>query len=41
VLTALKRAGVVTDPTKLQIVRNGGPSDVQALVNELGKRPAS
>jgi len=40
VLTALKRAGVVTDPTKLQIVRNGGPSDVQALVNELGKRPA-
>ena len=40
VLNALKRAGVVTDPTKLQIVRNGGPADVQALVNELGKRPA-
>ncbi len=39
VLNALKRAGVVTDPTKLQIVRNGGPADVQALVNELGKRP--
>ncbi|MDB5579548.1 MAG: hypothetical protein JWR80_4724 [Bradyrhizobium sp.] len=40
VLTALKRAGVVTDPTKLQIVRNGGPEDVQGLVNELGKLPA-
>jgi hypothetical protein len=40
VLTALKRAGVVTDPTKLQIVRNGGPEDVQKLVNELGKLPA-
>ena len=39
VLTALKRAGVVTDPTKLQIVRNGGPEDVQALVKELGKLP--
>jgi hypothetical protein len=40
VLNALKSAGVVTDPTKLQIVRNGGPEDVQALVRELGKRPA-
>ncbi|MEO8320261.1 MAG: deoxyribonuclease II family protein [Bradyrhizobium sp.] len=40
VLAALKRAGVVTDPTKLQIVKNGGPDDVQALVQELGKRPA-
>jgi hypothetical protein len=39
VLTALKVAGVVTDPTKLQIVRNGGPEDVQALVRELGQRP--
>jgi hypothetical protein len=39
VLTALKGAGVVTDPTKLQIVRNGGPADVQALVKQLGKRP--
>ena len=39
VLTALQRAGVVTDPTKLQIVRNGGPEDVQELVNELGKLP--
>jgi Deoxyribonuclease II len=39
VLDGLKHAGVVTDPTKLQIVRNGGPTDVQDLVNELGKRP--
>jgi hypothetical protein len=40
VLTALKGAGVVTDPTKLQIVKNGGPAEVQALVKQLGKRPA-
>jgi len=40
VLAALKTAGVVTDPTKLQIVKNGGPEDVQALVRELGQRPA-
>jgi hypothetical protein len=40
VLTALKSAGVVTDPTKLQIVSNGGPADVQALVKQLGQRPA-
>ncbi len=39
VLKALKSAAVVTDPTKLQIVRNGGPADVQALVNGLGQRP--
>lgn len=39
VLKALKHAGVVTDPTKLQIVRNGGPADVQELVLELGKLP--
>jgi hypothetical protein len=39
VLAALKVAGVVTDPTKLQIVNNGGPDDVQALVRELGQRP--
>jgi hypothetical protein len=37
VLTALGNASVVTDPTKLQIVNNGGPSDIQALVNGLGK----
>jgi Deoxyribonuclease II len=39
VLNALTKAGVVTDPTKLQIVRNGGPEDVRALVEQLGKRP--
>jgi hypothetical protein len=39
VLNALKSAGVVTDPTKLQIVKNGGPEEVQTLVNQLGKRP--
>jgi len=39
VLKALKNASVVTDPTKLQIVRNGGPADVKALVNDLGERP--
>jgi hypothetical protein len=39
VLNALTLAKVVTDPTKLQIVRNGGPPDVQALVRQLGKPP--
>jgi hypothetical protein len=39
VLNALTLARVVTDPTKLQIVRNGGPNDVQALVRGLGKPP--
>ena len=39
VLAALKAAGVVTDPTKLQIVNNGGPAEVQSLVRELGQRP--
>ena len=38
VLKALTNASVVTDPTKLQIVNNGGPEDIQALVNGLGKR---
>jgi len=39
VLKALKAAGVATDPTKKQIVRNGGPDDVQELVGELGELP--
>jgi len=38
VLTALQNASVVTDPTNPQIVRNGGPSDVQSLVKALGKK---
>jgi hypothetical protein len=37
VLKALTNASVVTDPAKLQIVNNGGPPDIQALVNGLGK----
>jgi hypothetical protein len=39
VLKALKNASVVTDPTKLQIVHNGGPADVRKLVDDLGERP--
>ena len=38
VLEALHHASVVTDPTNPQIVHNGGPSDVQAQVNQLGKK---
>ena len=36
VLEALANASVVTDPTKPQIVNNGGPADIQALVRGLG-----
>jgi hypothetical protein len=36
VLKALNNASVVTDPTKRQIVKNGGPADIQALVKSLG-----
>jgi Deoxyribonuclease II len=39
VLDALKKAGVVTDPTNRQIVKNGGPKEIQTKVDELGKRP--
>jgi len=38
VLQSLQNASVVTDTTNRQIVRNGGPSDVQALVKKLGKK---
>lgn len=41
VLHALQNASVVTDPANLQIVSNGGPSDVQELVSSLGKKSAS
>src|ERR1700730_834736 len=41
VLRALENASVVTDPTNPQIVRNGGPPDVQELVMRLGKQSAS
>jgi hypothetical protein len=37
VLKGLGNASVVTDPTNLQIVNNGGPAEIQALVKGLGK----
>jgi len=37
VLQGLINASVVSDPTKLQLVNNGGPADIQALVQGLGK----
>lgn len=39
VLAALVNASVATDPTNPQIVRNGGPAEVQARVEALGRRP--
>jgi hypothetical protein len=36
VLSALQNSSVVTDPKNAQIVRNGGPPDVQKLVKSLG-----
>jgi hypothetical protein len=36
VLNALQNASVVTDPKNVQIVKNGGPADVQTLVKGLG-----
>ena len=41
VLKALANASVVTDPANTQIVRNGGPADVQALVKTLGQKSTS
>lgn len=41
VLQALQNASVVTDPENVQIVSNGGPSDVQDLVNSLGTKSKS
>jgi hypothetical protein len=40
-LRALHNASVVTDPGNPQIVRNGGPGEVQALVQTLGQRSDS
>jgi hypothetical protein len=37
VLNGLANASVVTDPTKPELVNNGGPADIQALVGGLGK----
>lgn len=41
VLKALENASVVTDPANPQIVNNGGPEDVQALVKEMGVKSKS
>jgi hypothetical protein len=41
VLAALANASVVTDPANPQIVHNGGPQEVQNLVNTLGKQSSS
>lgn len=39
VLRALRTAGAATDPTKLQVVSNGGPKEIRDLVLQLGQRP--
>jgi hypothetical protein len=36
-LVALANASVVTDPKNAQIVRSGGPQEVQDLVSKLGR----
>ena len=41
VLTALGNASIVTNPTSAQIVRNGGPAEIQAQVKGLGSVSAS
>jgi len=41
VLGGLQNASVVTDPKNAQIVKNGGPADVQKLVKALGVRSKS
>lgn len=38
VLAGMHNASVVTDPTNPQIVNNGGPPEVRALVKTLGRR---
>ena len=38
VLKALKNASIVTDPGNQQIVNNGGPADIQKLVEDLGTK---
>ncbi len=40
-LIALQNASVVTDPTNPELVNNGGPTDIQALVSGLGVRSTS
>lgn len=38
VLKAMQNASIGTDPKQLQLVNNGGPDDVKALVAQLGKK---
>jgi deoxyribonuclease II len=38
VLNAMANASVVTDTGNSQVVRNGGPADIQALVTQLGQK---
>ncbi len=40
-LKAMANASVVTDPLDPQIVNNGGPADIQAVVKTLGKESTS
>ncbi|MEK7395240.1 MAG: deoxyribonuclease II family protein, partial [Fibrobacterota bacterium] len=40
-LRGIQNASVVTDPSNPQIVRNGGPEDVQKLVQGLGQKSSS
>jgi hypothetical protein len=41
VLKAMQNAGVVTDANNPQIVNNGGPSEIQQIVNTLGQAPST
>jgi hypothetical protein len=41
VLKGMANASVVTDPNNPQMVSNGGPDEVQTLVNALGKKSSS
>lgn len=41
VLKALNNASVATDPRNGKLVHNGGPEDIRALVNSLGKKSGS
>jgi hypothetical protein len=41
VLKSLQNSSVVTDPENQQIVKNGGPADVQELVKNLGAKSQS
>lgn len=40
-LAGLKNASVATDTSKPQLVKNGGPDDIQAIVKTLGKKSDS